>query len=129
MAIYLDAPEPGQEQSLFGDELKRTAGKPGRPRQQAVHCQKCNRLDSVFFGGGVSLWSKRCVHCGGELTTSRARSAKLKLYDAIMQRCASLVIAAARHNGDVEIAVQYAEYAAHTAFKLQLVPYGPEPKR
>jgi len=26
-------------------------------------------------------------------------------------------------------AVDYAEYAAHTAFKLQLVPYGPEPRR
>jgi len=114
---------------LFGDELERRDGRPGRPRQQAVHCAKCGALDSIFFGGWVSLDSKRCVKYGGPLTTSRARSAKLKLYDAVMARAAALVREAAHGNGDIDEAANYAEYAAHTAFKLQLVPYGPEPRR
>lgn len=129
MPILLDHPDEHQERNLFGESLKRSDGKPGRPRQQAVFCLKCGALDSIFFGGGVSLDSRRCVKCGGELSTSRARSAKLKLYDCVMERARLLVIDAATGHGDIDQAASYAEYAAHTAFKLQLVPYGPEPRR
>lgn len=82
-----------------------------------------------FLGGGVSLESKRCVRCGAALSTTRTRSAKLKFYDAIMDRNVALVVAAARGDGDIGAAVIYATYAAHTAFALRLVPYGPEPPR
>jgi len=129
VSIYLDVHDEATNQSLFGDELRRTDGKPGRPRQQAVFCAKCGKLDSIFLGGGVALESKRCVRCGGELSTTRARSARLRLYDAIMERNRILVMEAADGDGSIDDAVAYAEYAAHTAFRMQLVPYGPEPKR
>lgn len=123
------APDVEPTRSLFGDELRVSAETKGRARQQAVWCAKCNQLDSIFLGGGVSVSSARCVHCGGEVVTARARSAKLKFYDAIMDRARLLVVSAAHGRGDIDEAANYAEYAAHTAFKLQLVPYGPEPRR
>lgn len=114
---------------LFGD-VGTPATKPRqRPRQQVVYCERCKSLDSVFLGGGKSVSSVRCARCGGEVTTHRGRSAKLALYDAIMQRCLDLTIAAAHGDGDITVAVEYAEYAAHTAFALRLVAYGPEPSR
>jgi len=114
---------------LFGDRPGARGGPRPKPRQQVVWCPKCNRLDSIFLGGGVSMSAARCAHCGGEVVTGRARSAKLKFYEAIMDRTLALVISAAHGKGDIDAAVDYAEYAAHTAFKLQLVPYGPEPRR
>lgn len=115
--------------TLFGDVIEHSPTSKGRARQQVVWCAKCNKLDSVFWGGGVSVTSARCVNCGGEVVTGRARSAKLKFYDAIMERNRALVVSAAHGKGDIDEAAHYAEYAAHTAFKLQLVPYGPEPSR
>lgn len=127
MSIYLDSPDPQAERSLFGDELApREKGK-RRGRQQVVYCAKCDKLDSLFWGGGKSTSTLRCATCNGEVFTSRANAAKLKFYDAIMQRCLTLTIAAAHGNGDIDAAAQYAEYAAHTCFALRLVPYGPEP--
>jgi hypothetical protein len=125
----LEPSDAAADRGLFGGELAIPGEKKSRARQQVTWCAKCNRLDSVFWGGGVSVTSVRCVHCGGEVVTGRARSAKLKFYDAIMDRCRRLVMLASYEGGDVDEAVSYAEYAAHTAFKLKLVPYGPEPKR
>jgi hypothetical protein len=129
MPIYLDNPEEPPARTLFGDPISSRGDRKLRGRQQVVWCEKCNRLDSVFLGGGVSLSAKRCAGCSGELVTSRAKSAKLKFYDAIMDRCLALTVAAARGKVDVDQAASYAEYAAHTAFNLRLARYGPEPKR
>jgi hypothetical protein len=129
VAIYLDSPADPSEPSLFGDELAPRAKGQSRGRQQVVYCERCDTLDSLFLGGGKSTSTLRCAKCGDELVTGRAKSAKLRFYDAIMQRCVTLVIAAAHGNGDVEAAVDYAQYAAHTCYALHLVKYGPEPKR
>lgn len=129
MPIYLDSPATPSDRDLFGDTGKVAGSRKNRGRQMAVFCARCEQLDSIFWGGGKSVSSARCCKCGGELTTSRSRSAKLKLYDAIMKRCLGLVMAAAHGEGDIESAVTYAEYAAHTAFRMRLVPYGPEPRR
>ena len=132
-AAIRDAEQAGPDveptRTLFGDVVDNSGKKTSHARQQVVWCAKCNRLDSVFLGGGVSVSSARCAHCGGEVVTGRARSAKLKFYEAIMDRCRLLVIRATYASGDIDEAADYAEYAAHTAFKLKLVPHGPEPKR
>lgn len=115
--------------NLFGTTPHAPGAPRQRARQQVIYCERCKRLDSVFLGGGKSVSSVRCSRCGGEVTTHRGRAAKVQLYDAIMNRTPVLVRAAAHGDGDVTVAVEYAEYAAHTAFALKLVPYGPEPKR
>lgn len=114
---------------LFDEATEDRGTSKGRARQMVVWCAKCNRLDPVFWGGGVSVTTARCTSCGGDVVTGRARSAKLKFYDAIMERNRALVVSAAHGKGDIDEAADYAEYAAHTAFKLRLVPYGPEPSR
>lgn len=128
-AQRVERSDVGTMPDLFGGDPATTRARKQRGRQQAVFCLKCGALDSIFWGGGVKLSSKRCVTCGGELCTSRARSAKLQLYDAIMKRNVALTLAAAHGDGDINTAAEYAEYAAHTAFSLKLVPYGPEPSR
>lgn len=129
MSIYLDSAADSSEPSLFGDDLQPRAKGQRRGRQQVVYCKRCDKLDSLFLGGGKSVDSLRCPKCKGEIVTDRSKAAKLRFYDAIMQRCLTLVIAAAHGNGDVDAAIQYVEYAAHTCFALHLVPYGPEPRR
>lgn len=129
MPIYLDSSEPGPARDLFGAVIAKTDDKRPRARSLVVWCPKCNKLDSVFLGGGVKLSAARCRHCSGEVVTGRARAAKLKFYEAVMDRNLALTISAAHGSGDIDAAAEYAEYAAHTAYKLRLVPYGPEPSR
>lgn len=116
-------------ETLFGEREYVVNGKRLRNRQLVVFCNRCKQLDSLFLGGGKSVSSLRCAKCGGEVTTHRHKWAKLVLFDSIMSRCAPLVIAAATGAGDVDRAVEYVKYAAHTAFVLRLAPYGPEPRR
>lgn len=129
MAIYLDKLSTDSDRDLFGDRPAPSKKRSAYARQQVVFCPRCKRLASVFLGGGKTTAAARCPDCGGEVTTQRSRAAKLQLYDAIMKRNQALVLAAAHSDGDIDRAVEYAEYAAHTAFAMRLVPYGPEPKR
>lgn len=129
MPVYPESDDHKPAIDLFGDRPAECGTRRARGRQQAAWRERCNRLDSFFLGGGKSLSSVRCPRCGGELQTSRSRSAKLRFYDAIMKRNVALVIAAAHGAGDVDVAVEYATYAAHTVFLLRLVAYGPEPVR
>lgn len=117
------------EHTFFDEAFPRRPDRAGHARQQVVSCEKCYRLDSIFFGGGVPLSAKCCVYCGGALVTMRSKSAKLRVYDAVIDRGVALVVAAANGTADVDQAVAYAEYVAHGLFVLRLVPYGPEPEQ
>ena len=110
MPIYPGNSEAPVERDLLGDLVKSVDRKRPRARRQVVWCEKCNRLDSVFLGGGVPLSAACCAQCKGEVVTNRSRSAKLKFYVAIMDRCFALVQSAAHGSGDINQAAQYAEY-------------------
>lgn len=70
-----------------------------------------------------------CEGCGDGVKSPRHRDARRKLSEAIFNRNVMIVRAVAAGDGEIQSAYEYAKYAAHTAFKLKLVPYGPEPTR
>lgn len=117
------------DQSLFGAELRRPTKRGQAPRLEAVYCQKCDAIDTVLLNGGSTIATARCRQCGGDVVTPRSGTVKARFYRAVAFRCRDLTIAAAAGAVDVARAVDYAEYAAHTAFRLRLAPYGPEPQR
>ena len=94
-----------------------------------VWCPTCNHLDSRWLLRGNSIASLTCAECGDAVPSPRARAARESLAAGVFKRNVELVRLAVAGDLEIDQAAEYARYAAHTAFKLKLVPYGPEPNR
>lgn len=94
-----------------------------------VWCPTCGFLDVRWLRRGDSVNSLCCIQCGDAVKTPRHCDARKALNGHVFARNAAIVRNVAAGNGDIEDAVAFARYAAHTAFKLKLVPNGPEPAR